>query len=464
VHHETLDEFYKYNCEDCCRTFEIAEIERRLLKEMNLESPEQMQQSMVLPVLDAMIRGVRIDLSARAALAAELLDEMSKREAYFNFVLEHPLNPASSKQMQSLFYDDLKQGVILNRKTRKPTLDDDALTQLGQREPILKPLLKNIAEYRTLGVFLSTFVGASLDEDQRMRCSFNICGTETYRLSSRKNAFDSGTNLQNIPKLKKSVDPEDLVLPNIRKLFIPDPGYTFFDGDLDRADLQVVVWEINDTDLKLALRLGIDMHCMNACSVFNIKGIDYHELTETHPNYKEHRGRIGELRRHQAKEGVHATNYGGKGRAVSVVLGTTVHEADKFIEGWLNAHPNIRDWHTRTNVQLQKHRFVENRFGYRRFYFDRPEGLLPEALAWVPQSTVAITINKIWFKVYNEIKEAQILLQIHDSIAGQIPSNSLQRVVKEIEKAAASIVIPYDDPLVIPFSVKTSARSWGECK
>jgi DNA polymerase-1 len=435
MQHETLEDHWRYNCEDCARTFEIAEIERKMVAEMGLQGPEDMQQAMFYPVLDAMVKGVRIDLSARAALAAELLDEMSKREAYFNFVLEHPLNPASSKQMQALFYEDLKQRVVIKRSTGQPTLDDDALTLIGAREPLLRPLLKGIAEYRSLGVFLSTFVNAPLDSDQRMRCSYNIAGTETYRLASRKNAFDSGTNLQNIPKGGGDVD--DLQLPNIRKLFIPDPGYTFFDGDLDRADLFVVVWEAGDQELKQILKEGIDVHQENANTL--------------------------RCSRQQAKSWVHGTNYGGTPRTMAINCGITVHEAEEMQSRWFGAHPGILEWHKRTRAQLMATRRVENRYGYRRAYFDRPEGLLSEALAWVPQSTVAITINKIWFKIYQEIKEAQVLLQVHDSLAGQIPSNSLQRVVKEIEKAAASIVIPYDDPLVIPFSVKTSAKSWGEC-
>jgi len=49
-------------------------------------------------------------------------------------------------------------------------------------------------------VFLSTFIMMPLDQDSRMRCSYNICGTETYRFSSSKNAFGSGGNLQNLPK------------------------------------------------------------------------------------------------------------------------------------------------------------------------------------------------------------------------------------------------------------------------
>jgi uracil-DNA glycosylase family 4 len=456
------NQLWSYNCEDCVRTAECAEVEKGIIDKFNLQEPEEFQQAMFYPVLAAMLQGVRIDLKARNDMAMELSEEMFKRESFFEQVLGHNLNPRSPKQMQQLFYDDLKQPIIL--KKGRPTLDDDALTRLGQREPLLRPLLKNIAEYRTLGVFLSTFVLAELDYDNRMRCSYNICGTETYRLSSSENAFDCGTNLQNIPKGSVAKDPEDLTLPNIRKIFIPDPGMVFFDMDLDRADLQVVVWEADDKDLKLALRLGLDMHLMNACSIFNIKGIPYEELTETHSNYKEHRERIGEDKRQKAKQGVHATNYGCKGRTLSQHLNSSVHEADKFISSWLAAHPGVGKWHTRTEQQLRTRRYVENKFGYRRFYFDRIEGLLPEALAWIPQSTVALTINRIWLNIYCNLgKDVKVLLQVHDSLAGQYPKQQEQLLLPLIKKNA-QIVIPYEDPLIIPIGIKTSEKSWGDVK
>ena len=104
---------------------------------------------------------------------------------------------------------------IFNRKTGTITLNDEALQKMAQREPMLRPLVRRITEHRSLGVFLSTFVGARLDKDQRLRCSYNIAGTETFRLSSSANAFDSGLNLQNIPKGGGAE--EELQLPNVQE-------------------------------------------------------------------------------------------------------------------------------------------------------------------------------------------------------------------------------------------------------
>jgi DNA polymerase I-like protein with 3'-5' exonuclease and polymerase domains len=102
--------------------------------------------------------------------------------------------------MQDFFYGDLKLPVQIDRKTKRPTLNAKAMAALAEKEPLLRPLVELIDKKRSLGVFLSTFCLMPLDTDGRMRCSFNVCGTETMRFSSSENAFGTGGNLQNIPK------------------------------------------------------------------------------------------------------------------------------------------------------------------------------------------------------------------------------------------------------------------------
>lgn len=432
------DQLWIYNLEDCFRTAEVAGELKKVIEHLNLQSVKSFQQAMFWPVLQAMVRGVKIDPDVRSSFALQVTDEMAKREQYFIDVLGHPLNPRSPKQMQELFYGDLHLPVIIKRGTGKPTLDDDALTRLCNKEPIVRPIVKAISEHRSLGVFLGTFIKAPLDHDGRMRCSYNVCGTETYRLSSSENAFGSGTNLQNIPKGTEAKEPDELSLPNVRKIFVPDSGYTFFDMDLDRADLQVVVWEAEDDELKQMLREGVDVHTENA--------------------------RLLGCSRQMAKTWVHGTDYGGSPRTMAINCGLLVKDAERMQRLWFGAHPGIERWHRRTEAQLHTKRFVENKYGYRRYYFDRVDGLLPEALAWIPQSTVAITINKIWHGIYHTLPHVQVLLQVHDSLAGQFPTSRAAECLRQLTDLSRTIVIPYADPLIIPTGIKTSTKSWGDCE
>ena len=459
------DQLWSYNAVDCVRTRKCGEAELQTIQSMGLSDVEDFQQKLFWPILQAMQRGVRIDLQARASLSAELEAEMHNREAYFHKVLGHALNPRSPLQMSKLFYEDLGNQKILTRaKKGSPahlTCDDDALQLISKREPLMRPLIKAINEYRTLGVFLSTFVNAKLDIDSRMRCSYNPTGTETYRLNSSKNAFDSGTNLQNVPKGDDHDDPHRLSLPNIRKLFIPDPGYTFFDMDLDRADLQVVVWESEEEELKTALRLGVDMHLLNAFALAG-RDVDINNLiegTETCDRLKHDFKKERAL----AKAFIHGTNYGGGARTMAIAAGVTVAQAERFQKLYFGKYPGIKRWHERTEHQLNTKRYVTNILGYRRFYFERVDKLLPEALAWQPQSTVACVINRAWVNIYEKVPEVQVLLQVHDSLAGQFPTHLLESC-KEKMKAQSQIVLPYAEPLIIPVGIKTSEKSWGHCE
>ncbi len=470
-----------YNCEDDVYTREVGEVLTNVIKVMGLEAVDATQQELFYPVLKAMLRGVRVLPEVRSKMALDIQEELSKREAFLFSALGHSINPRSSPQMQALFYDDLKQPPVLKRvivdgrTVMRPTCDDEALMRIAAREPILRPVCNAIADIRTLEKFHHDFALMPLDEDGRMRCSFNIAGDAggksapySYRLSSSKNPFGSGGNLQTIPSEKSKSSGKaaargsmDFTLPNIRSMYGPDPGFTFFDMDLDRADLQIVVWESGEKDWMAAMRLGVDMHLLNAFLLDNVAAPPMEELVENHPKYHEHRG----PRKHSrefAKVFCHATNYGGGAKTVAAHTGRSVAEIDRAQKYWFSAHPGIQAWHARTLHQINKYRFVENKWHYRWYIFDRLDALLPEALAWVPQSTVGILINKIWISFYKNIPEVQTLLQVHDSLAGQFPTHR-KAILIPLMQQHSRIPIPYDDPLVIPTGIKTSEISWGDC-
>jgi DNA polymerase-1 len=439
------DQLWTYNCKDAVITFEVDDAQQAAIDTMKLREVHDFQQELFWPVLETMNRGLRVDTARRAEFAFTLQEEIAKREQWVTDVVGMPLNIKSPVQMKELFYDALGQKPVLDRKTGNVTCNDEALRTLAEREPILLPLVKKVSELRSLSVFLSTFVAAPLDVDGRMRCSFNIAGTETYRFSSSKNAFGSGLNLQNIPK---GGDSADLELPNVRSLFIPDPGMTFFDIDLSSADLRIVVWEADEPEFKAMLKEGLDPYTEIAKEF-------YHDPSITKRD----------SRRQTFKSFAHGTNYLGTAKGLAERLGLGVHEAEQTQKWYFGRFPKIKRWQDDLKDQVYKRRMVQNVFGYRCYFFDRIEGtIFNQAAAWIPQSTVACLINRAYVKIYNELKDVQILLQVHDSLAGQFPTHLGDWMVRRIV-AAAEIPLPYDgDPLTIPVGVKTSNESWGGCE
>ena len=479
------DQLWRYNCQDCVYTDEVGLALSQTAEKLGLGKVVAAQQAMFWPVLQCMQRGVAIDLARRNALIAEVQEQVSLREQFLLDILGHPINPRSAPQMQSLFYADLAQPVQMTRAAKgapaRPTLNDEALQKLALREPLLKPLINAISDIRTLGIFLSNFLTAPLDSDGRMRCAYNIGGSasgksapKTYRLSSSENAFGSGTNLQNIPSEKsKSVGKaigrggisflgDPYAFPNIRSMFVPDPGWVFWNGDLDRADLQVVVWEAGDEQLKTALHMGVDLHLLNAFVLMGKEPPPLEELVESHPRYADLRGPL-EHSRQFAKVFVHGTNYGGGARTMATHTGVSVHDVERAQQVWFGAHPGIKKWHDRVVDQVRRKRYVENRFGYRWYIFDRIDSIIPEAIAWIPQSTVSVLINKIWMRIYEEVPDIQVLLQCHDSLGGQMQTNMVSSLLPLL-KEQFKVIVPYDDPLVIPASIQLSEKSWGDCQ
>lgn len=439
-----------YNCKDTTYTYEIAKTLWKVKLSMGLKrtkygTPDEIQHKLFPPVLEAMLRGVQINEAARPKLIFSLTEMEGERQRWLNSVLGKPLNPRSPKQLQGLFYDELQCKVHTNRKTRRPTTDADALDKIAASDPILRPICSAINQIRQLSNFRSV-VAQPLDHDGRIRCSYNIAGTETYRFSSAQDAFGFGTNLQNISSGNELN--QDFPLPNLRKLFIPDRGYTMGDFDAAQADARVVAWEAQDIPLmELFADPSRDLHNENTAVIYgSCKG-------KNDPH------------RQDAKTGVHLTNYGGTPPVLAQALGITIHEAERFQARWFSAHPAIREWHNRILSELQSRRYVENAFGYRRFYFDRIEGVLKEALAWIPQSTVAIAVNLGILQVIERLRQfdVQFLLQVHDSAVFQWPTWRHHQIFPAIQ-ANMQVAIPYPTPLVLPIGGKFSEVSWGDCK
>ena len=439
--------YWRYCCMDSVRTYEIIDATEAVTKALRLEAVSDFQNRLARSVLKTMDKGIRMDHKVRGEFSLELMQETETREQWLKDVLGYEVNIKSPKQMQELFYGLLGQKPITNKKTGGYTTNDEALQLLGKREPILLPLTRKISELRSLGVFHSTFVQAPLDVDGRIRTSFNIGGTDTYRFASSKNAFGSGLNCQNIPNGGETSD-AGLSLPNVRKLFLPDDGKEIFDIDLDSADLRIVTFESDCEWMKDHFRNGRKPYVEVAKEYYRDPTITKH-----HPAYP------------MFKALCHGTNYLGTAAGIAPRIGLLVHETERIQKWYYGMCPEIKRWQDEICKQVSGRRFITNPFGYRFHFFDRIEGtIFNQAVAWIPQSTVACLINRAYVAIDESLSpDVDILLQVHDSLVGQYDLLRAEDFRAKVI-AASQIVIPYDDPLVIPVGIKTSTKSWGDCK
>jgi len=233
--------------------------------------------------------------------------------------------------------------------------------------------------------------------------------------------------------------------PPVRRLFVPEPEYTLFEADLKRADPQIVAKESGEDALLKVFRDNIDVYKENAKWVY---GKDI----------------ISGEQRQWNKNGVNAIDYACKAKTLATTLHCSEAKATEYIDRWIHRlYPGIGEWHRRIDDQLRKTRTVRNIYGFRKYFADRLQHLLPQALAWIASSTVSVTINKGLLRIYYELPEVIPMLQIHDSVLGQIPSNRVTELLPQI-KELMEVEIPYKEPLVIPVTLKISNVSWGDVK
>lgn len=203
----TVDDLAKYNCIDCCRTWEIAEAQRLVIKHLGQESQMQFKMQINDFCLRMMNRGVLVDRQRRGAVFGQLDEARCKIEQeLLKIVPQDLVQPDaktywfnSPKQTKELFHDHLGMKRILHRKTGKSTTGKEALIQLERRHPEFTRIFKLLDDHGSINNSLGV-LKVPLDPDNRMRCAYNPGGTETHRLSSSENAFGRGTNLQNLTK------------------------------------------------------------------------------------------------------------------------------------------------------------------------------------------------------------------------------------------------------------------------
>jgi DNA polymerase I-like protein with 3'-5' exonuclease and polymerase domains len=226
-----------YNAMDVFVTLEVLEA---LLPQLDDVTRASYERSLALqgPILEMNMRGTRIDLTARDEALEMYKAEREKIQANFHRICREAFGIVpekgstvwgSPKKLMQLFYERMKIPSVKKRNAQgryTPTVNREALERLANYFQAM-PLVNHVLALRDIGKKIG-FLSTELDEDGRIRTSFNIAGTTTFRLASSLSDFGgTGTNLQNIER-------------RLRRVFIPDEGFKFANIDLEQADARNV--------------------------------------------------------------------------------------------------------------------------------------------------------------------------------------------------------------------------------
>lgn len=437
-----------YLYRDCCATFQLVDIFKRLMRPGSLPVYEKLIKASNV-FRDIEVAGCLIDNdyiyelqdkldtliyeaekhvkeeSARTWNPTKYMQDTDARSYPGNFNLKSP------KQLKWML--ETLTGEKLS-STNRETID-----QLVETYPDI-PFLKAIGDLRKYNKYMDTYVIgllAVMNKDGRVHCTFNLHGTETGRLSC------SEPNMQNIPRLKL-----------IKNLFVAPEGYKLVQFDYSQAELRVLAWLSQDEYLRDSYRDGKDLHDAMALKIFG-EGFTKEQ-------------------RVQAKTVNFGVPYGRGPGSMKSKLHMTMQQATKLVQDWYKAAPGAKRFVDQMRKVPYNKEPYTTLFGRQRHYIitmDNRNHVENEAVNF-PVSSIAsdltmLSVCSIHDQLIAEGIDARIVNTVHDSIIIEcIDDPEVLKRVKEIGVTTmAEMPKKYLLDPVLDFPFKADAeigQSWGD--
>lgn len=437
-----------YNCTDTAATWALRDL---LMPQLSPAAAETYRAQIALeaPAMSVSRRGIRIDTAARRELCAELLDDATAIRADITAVAGREINPQAPGQQKDFFFKHLGLESMRNRQGIV-SCDREVLERIiGGRvkgsTPDGRALAANVAQlllnardcYKA-----ASFLNASLHNG---RCRFNLrpAGTVSWRFSAQKSPRGDGLNIQQIPK-------------KLRRVFVPDPGWTMGQCDQQQAESRVVAWYSQDAAY-MAAHDSFDTHTLVARMIWpqaewptdEKAARDFAELPNFIRTY---------TRRDLSKRVQHGSNYGATEHALCRTLHIPLNAARAILAGYRKAFPGIFDWHERVRAELCSQGTVTYPWGYTRRVTEKPRdpATFRSVIASIPQAAVAWTNHASFMKAWlMESDVFQVLAHTHDGLLFQYKDETVIEQLKIVLNA-----IRWDDGLHIPFEFKLGGKNW----
>lgn len=397
------------------------------------------------------------------------------------------------------------------RLTNKLTTDIDALLKLRRKNPG-DEFLSGVIRHRHLEGLLET-LSIQSDPDGRVRCSYNVVGTETGRFSCKESPTGAGANMTTITK-------------KLRSNYTADPDYDFFQCDLSGAD----GWTVAAHCARLGDRTMLDdylyglkpakliagLHCFGG----DFNGLDRDSLV--YWSSKRPFGYISEA----VGTGIydcckvvqHGSNYlmGIPTMQTNVMKksfkesGTPIYmehrDANALQSAYFTRYSGVKLWHTWAEAVLVSKGTLTSASGHTRVFFGRRFGkdihdTLKEFLSDEPQQNTTFATNLAMLKLWED-KENRVvhvdkkhftlttaagithywsgslesfrrmipgtlliepLHQVHDALCGQFPKFLKDWAIQRIKSYFDNALTIAGREITIPFEMGIGP-SWGELK
>lgn len=430
-----------YACEDADLPVRLQPMLLARLAEAELEPLfHDVEMPLVEVLAELEYRGIRLDVERMKELSQRYEKRLHELEQEIYALAGRELNIASRNQLAEVLFKQLELPVIKRTKTG-PSTDADVLAQLAR----LHELPAKIVEYRQYAKLKNTYVDALPTMVNpytgRIHASLNQVVTATGRLSS------SDPNLQNIPIRSESGR-------EIRSGFLPEAGWKLLAADYSQIELRVLAHFSQDATLCQAFRDDQDIHARVASEVYQVPQA---EVT-------------GEMRR-AAKAVNFGVIYGQSPFGLAHALGIEQEQAAQFIDAYFQKYPGVEKFLEETLAACLENGYVKTILGRRRAirgvrpYAGRQRNLAERtAINTVIQGSAADLIKLAMIQIHRRLKREEhpgrMLLQIHDELIFEVPSDQLEYLSQLVAEEMAGVL-----ELTVPLKVDLkSGENWADCE
>ena len=386
------------------------------------------------PVLASMeATGIQIDPAALSNLSARLADGIEKLQSEVFDLAGREFKIGSPKQLGEVLYQELGLPTPQKRgKSKAPSTASDVLERLKTKHPI--PGL--VLEWRKRTKLKNTYVDAlpaMADADNRLHTTFDQTGSATGRLSSKS------PNLQNLPT-RTALGRE------IRCAFVAAPGSAFVSADYSQVELRVLAHLSRDSTLVEAFKNGDDLHRRTASEVLGIPP-----------------SAVGPDERSRAKAVNFGIIYGLSAFGLARQLQIPQRAAKDYIARYFARYTGVKEFTESVVERTRKTGYSETLFGRRR-----PVPNLNSRNHTARSFAQRIAVNSpIQGSAADLIKAAmlatsaalttarlrsKIVLQIHDSLLVEAPSEEVSTVSELLRNEMESVA-----ELAVPLVVDVKA-------
>lgn len=379
-----------------------------------------------------------------------------------NFILDLGMN-VKSPRYKDYLYETLGLPKQYNNVTGALSTNYESLLNIYKvcDHPAVR-LGIDIGSRRTRTQMLSI----SADGDGRIRCAYNVVGTETGRLTCYTSPTGSGYNLQTIPEYD-------------RDLFLADDGYWLFQCDLSGADTWTVAAYLSFLgertmmdDLLAGLKPAKILALMrrHGATVSNLSREELREMSE--------QVKKSDWDYFASKIGVHGSNYlmGPRTLARNLFIQSegkiSLTETEiRNLQGLYMLRYRVKKLHDYINGVLSARPEIRVSSGHSRHFFGRRDEILGEALAHEPQANTTYATNlaalRLWKDPENRRTDGSLIIeplhQVHDALVGQFPKDRTAWAIGKIREYFNNTIRIANMDIVIPFE-GGYGTAWGSLK